>query len=101
MKQIPNDKPEEPAEVDHVVTSYEKSQPPRQPLTRGQRNIIFLSSIVVVLALVLLVVLVWRSRKAAPAEQPVAPVVSVKVAKVEKQSIAAQVSAVGTIFPRE
>jgi multidrug efflux pump subunit AcrA (membrane-fusion protein) len=49
----------------------------------------------------LLVVLVWRWRSSAPAEQQTVPVVSVKVAKADKQPIAAEVSAVGTIFPRE
>jgi multidrug efflux pump subunit AcrA (membrane-fusion protein) len=54
------------------------------------------------LVAVVAIVLFWRSRKsAAPAEAETTPVVSVKVAKVEKQPIAAQVSALGTIFPRD
>jgi HlyD family secretion protein len=55
------------------------------------------------LVLVLIVVLVWRSRKStadATAEEAT-PVVSVRVAKAEKQTIATQVSALGTVFPRD
>ncbi|HEV7860493.1 MAG TPA: efflux RND transporter periplasmic adaptor subunit [Pyrinomonadaceae bacterium] len=61
----------------------------------------------IILAIALLVVALaafwwWRSRKApAAAEAAATPVVSVRVAKAERQQIAAQVSALGTIFPRE
>jgi hypothetical protein len=45
---------------------------------------------------------VWKLRKSSDtAEESPAPVVSVRVAKTERQEIAAPVSAVGTIFPRE
>jgi RND family efflux transporter MFP subunit len=54
----------------------------------------------VVVLLVALVV--WRlKRSATESESEVTPVVSVKVVKVEKEKIAAPVSAVGTIWPRE
>jgi RND family efflux transporter MFP subunit len=43
----------------------------------------------------------WRRRSAAAADETVTPVVSVKVAKAEKDAIAAQIVAVGTIWPRE
>jgi len=45
--------------------------------------------------------LLWKWRSSSPPEAATAVVVSVKVAKVEKETIAAPVSAVGTIFPRE
>src|SRR6184192_1585969 len=55
---------------------------------------------IVVFAIVILVVWRWRKSKT-EAEAEVTPVVSVKVAKAEKGSIAAPVIAVGTIWPRE
>lgn len=46
--------------------------------------------------------LLWRSRQATVAvEEEPAPVVSVRVARAEREQIAAQVSALGTVFPRE
>jgi HlyD family secretion protein len=66
-----------------------------------RRNLIIVASVAVV-ALLLLVFLIWRWRSSSPAgEQTAAVVVSVKVAKVTKETIASPVSAVGTIFPRE
>jgi HlyD family secretion protein len=93
---------DETADLDR---SFKPPPPPAttssQPLTPRQRNLLIVASLLVVLVLVLAVVLIWRWRKSGEEEQKVTPVVSVKVAKVEKQTIAAQVSAVGTIFPRE
>jgi HlyD family secretion protein len=69
---------------------------------RRQRRYLFIGASVVVLILVVIVVAVWKWRKSsADADETVVPVVSVKVAKAEKEPIAAQVSAVGTIWPRE
>jgi len=66
-----------------------------------RRNLIIVASVAVV-ALLLLVLLIWKWRSAAPAaDQTAAVIVSVKVAKVTKETISAPVSAVGTIFPRE
>lgn len=46
--------------------------------------------------------IVWRVRRSKTEAEPEAtPVVSVKVAKAEKETIAAPVTAVGTIWPRE
>jgi multidrug efflux pump subunit AcrA (membrane-fusion protein) len=68
-------------------------------LTAGQRLAILA---VVLLVLSLAAFLWWRSRQApAAAEAEATPVVSVRVAKAERQQIAAQVSALGTVFPRE
>ncbi len=67
-----------------------------------QRNVVLITSLVVVLVLILIAVVVWRWRKSsASAEQEVTPVVSVKVAKAEKDAISTQIVAVGTIWPRE
>jgi multidrug efflux pump subunit AcrA (membrane-fusion protein) len=74
----------------------------RERLARERRRNLIIVASVAVVALVLLFLLLWRWRSSSTAEdQTAAVVVSVKVAKVEKQTIAAPVSAVGTIFPRE
>jgi multidrug efflux pump subunit AcrA (membrane-fusion protein) len=55
-----------------------------------------------VLFLVVIVVIVWKWRSSSsPADAEPVPVVSVRVAKVTRETISAPVSAVGTIFPRE
>jgi multidrug efflux pump subunit AcrA (membrane-fusion protein) len=65
-----------------------------------RRNLIIVASVAVI-ALFLLVVLIWKWRSSSTTEEATVVVVSVKVAKVERETIAAPVSAVGTIFPRE
>jgi multidrug efflux pump subunit AcrA (membrane-fusion protein) len=55
---------------------------------------------VVVLALILLIVWRWR-KSSAETEAEVTPIVSVKVAVAKRESIAAQITAVGTIWPHE
>ncbi len=65
-----------------------------------QRNIVLIVMGLVVLLIAILIV--WRVRRSkTEAEAEVTPTVSVKVAKAEKQTIAAPVTAVGTIWPRE
>jgi len=65
-----------------------------------QRNVVLIVMGLVVLLIAGLII--WRVRSSKPeAEAEVAPIVSVKVAKVEKSTIAAPVTAVGTIWPRE
>lgn len=65
-----------------------------------QRNIVLIVMGLVVLLIAVLIV--WRVRRSKPeAETEVTPTVSVKVAKAEKSTIAAPVTAVGTIWPRE
>ena len=72
----------------------------RERLARERRrNLIIVASIAVV-AMLLLVLLIWKWRSSSAEAPALAPVVSVKVAKVERETIAAPVSAVGTIFPR-
>ncbi|MDT5269601.1 MAG: hypothetical protein QOH49_1787 [Acidobacteriota bacterium] len=68
---------------------------------RRRRTVIIAVAAVAVIAIVA-VVLIWRSRQsAAPAEETEAVVVSVKVVKAEREPIASQVSALGTISPRD
>ena len=65
-----------------------------------QRNVVLIVMGLVVLLIAGLII--WRVRSSKPeAEAEVTPIVSVKVAKVEKSTIAAPVTAVGTIWPRE
>ena len=68
---------------------------------RRRRMVIIAVAAVAVIAIVA-VVLISRSRlSAAPAEETEAVVVSVKVAKAEREPIASQVSALGTISARD
>jgi HlyD family secretion protein len=74
----------------------------RERLARERRRNLIIVASVAVVALVLLVFVIWKWRGSAPAADETATVVvSVKVAPVAKETIAAPVSAVGTIFPRE
>ncbi|HEY8227916.1 MAG TPA: efflux RND transporter periplasmic adaptor subunit [Pyrinomonadaceae bacterium] len=67
-----------------------------------ERRYLIIGTAVVLLVLFVIVVAVWRWRKSSETtEDPVTPVVSVRVVKAEKEEIAAPVTAVGTIFPRE
>jgi multidrug efflux pump subunit AcrA (membrane-fusion protein) len=71
------------------------------PATR-QRNAILIIAVIAVVIFGLTVLIIWRWKKSkAETEAEVTPVVSVKVAQAEKDNIAAQVVAVGTIWPRE
>ena len=67
-----------------------------------QRNAILIIAAIAVLVFALIVLIIWRWKKSSSeGEEKVTPVVSVKVAKAEKGAIAAEVAAVGTIWPRE
>ena len=67
-----------------------------------QRNAILIIAVIAVIIFGLTVLIIWRWKKSkAETEAEVTPVVSVKVAKAERGSIAAQVVAIGTIWPRE
>ena len=92
---------DEAGEPAHVFTSYEQTRVRRGSMTPRQRNLLTVFSSLAVLVILVIVIVVWRRRAAAPAEQTTTPVVSVKVAKAEKEAIAAQIVAVGTIWPRE
>src|SRR5215475_15685986 len=68
----------------------------------GKRNLILVIAVIATVVFALTILIIWRLKKSAgESEAEVTPVVSVKVAKAERQSIAAQVVAVGTIWPRE
>lgn len=93
------------SEPDATLTAAEQEkllELRRERLASERRRNLIIAASVAVVVLLLLVFLVWkwRSRPSA-AEEAVSPVVSVHVAKVEKETIAAPVSAVGTIFPRD
>ena len=93
---------DEAVELDHPLERIDKPfKRTPEPLTPRQRQILIISCLVVVVVFVLVVVLIWRWKKSSAAEEKVDVVVSVKVAKAEKETIAAQVIAVGTIFPRD
>ncbi len=91
----------EPGEPAHVFSSYEQTRARRGSMTPRQRNLLILVSVVALLVVLLVVILVWRRRSATAADETPTPVVSVKVDKAEKDAIAAQIVAVGTIWPRE
>lgn len=89
----------EPADADAVTV--EKQQIRRARIVR-QRNLVLVVAAVAFVALTLIILMIWRLRgSATEAETEVTPTVSVKVVKAEKGAIAAQFSAVGTIWPRE
>ena len=82
-------------EVDRLLAEQRRARIVRQ------RNIVLIVASVLVVAL-LAGVIIWRVRRTKPeAEAEVTPTVSVKVAKAEKSTIAAPITAVGTIWPRE
>src|SRR5689334_24915864 len=67
-----------------------------------QRNTIVIIAVVAAIFFMLVVLAIWRWRKSHETKAEIANVVvSVKVAKAEKGQIAAQVVAVGTIWPRD
>ena len=67
-----------------------------------QRNTILIIAVIALVIFGLTILIIWRwKRSKAESEAEVTPVVSVKVAKAEPGSIAAQIIAVGTIWPRE
>src|SRR5215831_13571658 len=72
------------------------------PTQARQRNAILIIAVIAVVVFALTILVIWRWKKSkSESEAEVTPVVSVKVAKAEKGSIAAQIVAVGTIWPRE
>ena len=93
-------KPEDSSESESKDQLIEPGTRPRR--SRLQRGYLIIGGAAFVLLLLLIVAAVWRWRKPSEAaDQALAPIVSVRVARAEKEEIAAPVSAVGTIFPRE
>src|SRR5436190_11273844 len=75
---------------------------PVKSLPRNRRRNVVIAVVASAFVFITLVTLIiWRSRSGSEAEAEVTPTVSVKVAKAEKGTIAAEVSAIGTIWPRE
>ena len=97
--------PEEKEQVDREDTTTEESsltvtQRWRTDLRR--RRILIVAATLLVVLIIIFAILFWRSRKTtatATTEEEATAVVSVRVAKAEKQTIATQVNALGTIFP--
>src|SRR5512144_690682 len=80
--------------------SLEKAELRRARIVR-QRNIVLVAAVGLI-AFTLLILIIWHWKKSdTESETQVTPTVSVKVAKAEKGNIAAQLTAVGTIWPRE
>jgi multidrug efflux pump subunit AcrA (membrane-fusion protein) len=90
-------------DLSREISAPDDSAPEDERLrARRDRRYLIIGTSAVLLVLLLIVLAVWKWRKSAAGEEAAAPpVVSVRVAKAEKQTIAAPISAVGTIFPRE
>jgi multidrug efflux pump subunit AcrA (membrane-fusion protein) len=73
----------------------------RERVAQQRRRKLVIVAAVAAVALLLLFFLISKWRGSAKPDEAAAVVVSVKVAKAEKETIAAPVSAVGTMFPRE
>jgi HlyD family secretion protein len=92
---------EDPNRIDDEEVDRLLAERRRERIVR-QRNTVLIVAGVVLVALLLAALIVWRVRSAkTEAEENVKPTVSVKVAKAEKTAIAAPITAVGTIWPRE
>jgi multidrug efflux pump subunit AcrA (membrane-fusion protein) len=90
---------EDPNQIDDDEVERLLDEQRRARIVR-RRNLVLAIGVVVVLLVAGLVI--WRLRSSkSEAETEVTPTVSVKVAKAEKETIAAPVTAVGTIWPRE
>lgn len=97
--QDPNTIRDKNTDVDSVADEKQRLRQAR--LTR-QRNLVLVATAIGFVVLTLIVLIIWRWRSStSETEAEVTPTVSVKVAKAERGAIAAQVSAVGTIWPRE
>jgi len=97
-----NMNPDSEKDRDKVVV-VEEDVIEESPTTRRRNLIIGATAVALVLIGLLLTVLIvsrWRKSES-ESEAEVTPVVSVKVAKAEIESISSQISAVGTIWPRE
>ena len=98
-----NDMPEEKEQVEEVVVEESSLEATRRWRAGARRKRIIIVSAASLVVLLVIFALVWRSRKSATTttEETEAAVVSVRVAKAEKQTIATQVSALGTVTPHD
>ncbi len=93
MSDDPKKIPDE--EVDRLLAEQRHARIVRQ------RNIILIAGAIGLIA-IFAVLIVWRLRRSGEEkEAEVTPLVSVKVVKADKGNIAAQITAVGTIWPHE
>jgi len=89
----------EQSELAHM--ELDEAQLAKERLRLKRRNL-FVASIAALILLSLIAYLTfWRTKKAPDEAAGESVVVSVRVAKVERQTIASEVTALGTIFPRE
>jgi RND family efflux transporter MFP subunit len=92
---------EDPNRIDHEEVDRLLAEQRRERLVRRRNTVLVIAGVAIVV-LLLASLIVWRVRNAkSEAEEKVTPTVAVKVAKAEKGAIAAPVTAVGTIWPRE
>lgn len=84
-----------------VRNGFDKTRLAESRRGRKRRNVI-IAGVAVLLLLSLIAYLIFgRTKKTTDESEKEATVVSVRVAKAEEQTIASEVSALGTIFPRE
>src|SRR5215467_7707336 len=100
-QKIPDEPLGEAQETEPVFLSHERSSVRRGPMTPKQRQLLIALSLLAALAIAIVFILLWRWRNATPAEEKTNVVVSVKVGRAQKEPIAAQISAIGTIWPRD
>jgi multidrug efflux pump subunit AcrA (membrane-fusion protein) len=82
------------------ISFEEEMQRARRARVVRQRNIVLVT--IALLTIVVIAFLIWRWKKSAKEnEAEVTPTVGVKVVKAEKGPIATEISAIGTIWPRE
>jgi RND family efflux transporter MFP subunit len=86
-----------PPEDDALVIEVDSER----AIRRRRRNRIIIGVTALLLLSLIAFLLLRRSTNQAPAAEAETIVVSVRVAKVERQPLASEVSALGTIFPRE
>ena len=92
---------EDPNRIDHEEVDRLLAEQRHERLVRRRNTVLVIAGVAIVV-LLLASLIVWRVRNAkSEAEEKVTPTVAVKVAKAEKGAIAAPVTAVGTIWPRE
>ncbi|MFN2530228.1 MAG: efflux RND transporter periplasmic adaptor subunit [Pyrinomonadaceae bacterium] len=68
---------------------------------KRRRKLIIAGSIAIIVVAIVALILVWRLRNSSEETKEPEPIVSVKVAKAERQTISANITALGTIFPRD
>jgi len=93
---------DQPAErVDLTHDEFNDAQLAEERRHRKHRNLVVASTAALLALLLIAYFTLWRTKTAPDASADESTVVSVRVAKVERQTIASEVTALGTIFPRE